>query len=244
MSAVQEFGMVRFWFLLGVAFFDLMLAVVLVGWGYRSAAFLFLFMGAVLGGYALFSVPTMTRDPRGRLQPVEFPYSSIIGTAGAIAVLGSALYVATKTTRPQAAIASPPQAKLEVMRPLAPEPAYQSPRSFNPAAGTAALYKCVDGRQHTSFQSQPCPAGSEQVWVRDATPEPPSRRTQRYVHSSPASQASVTSRSTSAGASNPAANPACRAARAADAAYRAQPLSQVKHDGLRWHGDRIRESCY
>jgi hypothetical protein len=236
--------MARFWFLLGVAFFDLILAVVLVGWGYRSAAFLFLLMGALLGGYALFSVPTTTRDARGRLRSVEFPYSTLLGTVGAIAILVSAVYVATATTQPRAAKESPPPASEVVVRPVATEPPYQSPRSFNPAASTAALYKCVDGKQHSSFQSQPCPAGSEQVWVRDATPETPSRRTQRYVYSSPSPRASNSPGSSSAGASNPSASPACRAARAADAAYRAQPLSRVKHDGLRWHGDRIREACY
>jgi hypothetical protein len=235
--------MTRFWFLLGVAFFDLILAVVLVGWGYRSAAFLFLLMGALLGGYALFSVPTMTRDARGRLRPVEFPYSTLLGTVGAIAILVSAVYVATATTQPRTAKAPPPPARQVEVRPVASERPYQPPRSFNPAASTAALYKCVDGKQHTSFQSQPCPAGSEQVWIRDATPERPSRRTQRYEYSNPSSQASVSPRSSSAGASDPSDSPACRAARAADAAYRAQPLSRIKHDGLRWHGDRIREAC-
>ena len=47
--------MAKFWFLLTVAFIDLMVAVVLVNWGYRSAAFLFLLMAALLGAYAFFS---------------------------------------------------------------------------------------------------------------------------------------------------------------------------------------------
>jgi len=36
---------------------------------------------------------------------------------------------------------------------------------------------------------------------------------------------------------------ACQAAREADRRYRQQPLSLVKHDGLRRHGDAIRQAC-
>jgi hypothetical protein len=36
---------------------------------------------------------------------------------------------------------------------------------------------------------------------------------------------------------------ACQAARDADSRYRRQPLSQVTHDGLRRHGDAIRNAC-
>jgi len=35
------------------------------------------------------------------------------------------------------------------------------------------LHKCVDAKGHTSYQSDPCDAGQREVWVRDATPEPP-----------------------------------------------------------------------
>ncbi|MGS1079138.1 DUF4124 domain-containing protein [Pseudoxanthomonas beigongshangi] len=35
------------------------------------------------------------------------------------------------------------------------------------------LHKCVDARGHTSYQSDPCDAGQREIWVRDATPEPP-----------------------------------------------------------------------
>lgn len=44
------------------------------------------------------------------------------------------------------------------------------------AAATAQaqqLHKCVDAKGHTSYQSDPCNAGQREVWVRDATPEPP-----------------------------------------------------------------------
>lgn len=36
-----------------------------------------------------------------------------------------------------------------------------------------SLYKCTDPQGAVTIQSAPCPAGSTQVWRRDATPEPP-----------------------------------------------------------------------
>ncbi|GAB2498082.1 DUF4124 domain-containing protein [Arenimonas alkanexedens] len=115
----------------------------------------------------------------------------------------------------------------------------------------AALYKCLDARGHASYQSQACPVASEQVWVRDAAPEPageppvppaPVASAKSPVDSrdiirpsrGTASAGDSGRKSTSAG---------CQRARAADTAYRAQPLSRVTHDGLRRHGDRIRAAC-
>lgn len=40
------------------------------------------------------------------------------------------------------------------------------------AASKNLLYKCVDAAGVVSIQSVACPAGSTQVWKRDATPEP------------------------------------------------------------------------
>lgn len=38
----------------------------------------------------------------------------------------------------------------------------------------AALYKCSGpGKGAISIQSEPCSAGSRQIWMRDGTPEPP-----------------------------------------------------------------------
>ncbi|WP_339828053.1 DUF4124 domain-containing protein [uncultured Arenimonas sp.] len=39
-------------------------------------------------------------------------------------------------------------------------------------AAAESLYKCTDAKGAISIQSEPCPAGSTQVWKRDATPEP------------------------------------------------------------------------
>ena len=39
-------------------------------------------------------------------------------------------------------------------------------------AAAESLYKCTDAQGAVSILSQPCPAGSTQVWKRDATPEP------------------------------------------------------------------------
>lgn len=46
------------------------------------------------------------------------------------------------------------------------------------------LYKCINGKGHPSYQSEPCSAQQSQVWVRDATPEPEPPPSQR-----PAAQA-------------------------------------------------------
>ncbi|HEY9142739.1 MAG TPA: DUF4124 domain-containing protein [Arenimonas sp.] len=39
-------------------------------------------------------------------------------------------------------------------------------------AAAESLYKCTDAKGAVSILSEPCPAGSTQVWKRDATPEP------------------------------------------------------------------------
>lgn len=123
-------------------------------------------------------------------------------------------------------------------------------------AGAAALYKCVDGRGQVSYQSQACADGAEQAWVREATPqgleaEAPAPAPPPVAE--PVGGASDVrivirpgGRRPEAGGSPPvrkAASVACRRAQAADAAYRAQPLGRVKHDGLRRHGDRILAAC-
>lgn len=133
-------------------------------------------------------------------------------------------------------------------------PADQAPRSYSPSATSNALYKCVDGAGHQSFQSQPCAIGTTQAWVRDATPEPepsPDERRrrarveqigQRHVASVPYDPGNSSgSRSTPQA---PGSSAACQSARAADAAYRRQPLRYVTHDGLRRRGDRVNAACY
>lgn len=41
-------------------------------------------------------------------------------------------------------------------------------------ASAASLYKCSGPKKDAvSIQSAPCPAGSNQIWVRDGTPDPP-----------------------------------------------------------------------
>jgi hypothetical protein len=41
-----------------------------------------------------------------------------------------------------------------------------------PAARAGDLYKCADAKGATTVQSDPCPAGSTQVWKRDSAPAP------------------------------------------------------------------------
>lgn len=248
--------MAKFWFLLTVAFIDLMVAVVLVNWGYGSVAFLFLLMAALLGAYAFFSTPSVQRDPRGRLRQAEVPYSGVLGTVGAIAILSSAGYVAFVSRQP-----NPPEPRAVPVQSTAPRPqpraeTYAPPRSYSPATSGAALYKCVDGKGHSSFQSHPCAADTTQAWVRDATPEPePTPAQQRRMalaRQAAERQAANDAAAQSGGYSmngattrvGPGSSAACRSARAADAAYRRQPLQYVTHDGLRQHGDRIQEACY
>jgi hypothetical protein len=247
--------MAKFWFLLTVAFVDLMVAVVLVNWGYGSAAFLFLLMAALLGAYAFFSTPSVQRDPRGRLRSAEVPYSGVLGTVGAIAILSSAGYVAFISSQPKPPEPRAGRVQVAAPRPAPPVETYTPPRSYSPAASGAALYKCVDAKGHASFQSQPCAADATQAWVRDATPDPEptaaQRRRMALARQAAERQAELDAAARSGGYSqssgsrtDPGSSPACQAARAADAAYRRQPLQYVTHDGLRRHGDRIQEACY
>ena len=249
MSAVA-----KFWFLLAIAFFDLVVALVLAGRGYSSPAYLFLLMAALVGGYAVFSGPQTRRDSRGRLQSAELPYAGVLGTVGAVAILASAWYVAVSTTSP-APMAAPSRPVVSRMPAAAPEPPYVAPRSFNPSPNAAVIYKCVDARGHASYQSQPCAGAAEQAWVRDATPEPPPTRAQQIQRAraqretaSRSAQSDIRwqgqTSSANSGSADPGQSSACQAARAADAAYRRQPLRYVTHDGLRRHGDAIHRACY
>lgn len=148
--------------------------------------------------------------------------------------------------------ASPP-----TLAPPVPTPRsqpYPSPRSSPSAVSSGALYKCVDSAGHHSFQSQPCPVDSTQAWVRDATPEPePSpaerrrrARTEQQSHrrEAPRSYDPGYSPGSPSMSQDPGSSAACRVARAADAAYRRQPLRYVTHDGLRRHGDRVNAACH
>lgn len=242
----------KFWFLLTIAFVDLALALVLASRGYGPEAWLFVLIAGILGGYAFLSAPSVQRDPRGRLQPAEVPYGGVLGTVGAIVILCSAGYVAFSTTQLGQPAGSVAPVHVEAPRSAPVPQAYAPPRSYRPAASGAALYKCVDPSGQASYQSGPCPPGSRQDWVRDATPEPEPTPAQRRLlarqrEASRQRQVQSPSYSHSPGGARQSANPessaACQAARAADAAYRRRPLKQVTHDGLRQHGDRIRAAC-
>jgi hypothetical protein len=121
-----------------------------------------------------------------------------------------------------------------------------------PGVEAASLYKCVGADGGVSYQSSACEAGAKQVWERPVEAG--------QAPASPAAEGSATAVEPVVGKEGrpvlrrvgaaPRATPsrksdsaACRRAHAADAAYRAQPLSRVKHDGLRRHGDRIRAAC-
>ena len=241
----------KFWFLLGVAFFDLVVAAVLIGRGATSAGFIFFVLAALVGGYALFSPPKPQRDARGRLQPVEAPFGALIGVVGAIAILGGAAYVAFATGTPKPATPKPPRPA--AVAPVASSNQAESWRAPPPRRREwgGVIYKCIAANGHPSYQSQPCPPGSERAWVRDATPDPPPSRAElerqaraRRAEQQQAQQNNGTVYWTAPSESGSAKTRACKAARAADAEYRRQPLSQITHDGLRWHGDQIQEACY
>lgn len=127
-------------------------------------------------------------------------------------------------------------------------------------ADAASLYKCSDGEGRLSYQSAPCPPGAAVVWERAVSAEaaPPAARdasadTDAFAATAkgagkPSSRNATPPVRRSSGAPRaspprPSASRACQSAKAADAAYRAQPLSRVTHDGLRRHGDRIRQAC-
>ncbi len=88
------------------------------------------------------------------------------------------------------------------------------------AAAAQQLHKCVDAHGHASYQSAPCEANQQQVWVRDATPEPaqsPQATASRRANRSPgAAQATGLPRvpaSAPAAASLPISSSTCEAAR-------------------------------
>ena len=234
--------MKSFGWLLVLAFVDLAVAGVMIGRGERGVALVFIVMAVLTAAFALFSKPELRRDPRGRLQPVDPPFSRVLGVAGAVAILGAAAYVAVSTGRPTekpVRSAARPAALLTT----APAPA---PRPVPRTESGNWMHKCVDASGHTSFQSAPCAPGSQQVWRRPVTPE---REPARVARTRPST--SPAARSGSAGVSGgwtsqrvrQQDSAACQAAREADRRYRRQPLSQVTHDGLRRHGDAIREAC-
>lgn len=117
----------------------------------------------------------------------------------------------------------------------------------------ASLFKCSDGEGRASYQSAPCDPGSVQVWERPVTPvqaplpspTPAAGSTARSGREPRQATAVAWPGTATRQAAPPrkSASEGCRRAHAADAAYRAQPLSRVKHDGLRRHGDRIRAAC-
>lgn len=247
--------MLRFWGLLSLAFVDLVVAGVMLGRGERNTALLFIALAVVSAAIALLWNPAPRRDARGRLQPAELPYGTVIGVVGAAAILGGAAYVATYTSRASLAppaVVRPAQRALPVQAPTRPVVARPAPRAPAPTA-SGLLYKCVGADGVPSYQSQPCGPEARREWVREATPEPAptpaqlaawQRRTPSPGRTGGASARGATGDGASVSSSRHAGKrAACEAARAADAAYRRQPLKYVTHDGLRRHGDAVREAC-
>jgi hypothetical protein len=165
------------------------------------------------------------------------------------------LLAVTHVSKRSAQVEAAEEDRAPAAAPPVPEPrAYAAPRSYSPPATANALYKCVDASGHQSFQSQPCASGATQAWVRDATPapEPRSDETRRRAREERLAQQQAASSSHESGQSSrthsnpqaPGSSAACQAARAADAAYRRQPLRYVTHDGLRRLGDQVSAACY
>lgn len=236
-----------FGLLLGLAFVDLGIAGLMVSRGDRGIALLFMLLAVVTAGFALASISSVRRSPRGRLETVEPRYAQFLGAVGAIAILGAAAYVAAITTSPRAprTAPAPVEAKPRAVTAAAPRPA---PRRAYVASNL--LYKCEDASGAHSFQSQPCAAGSRQVWAREVTPEPEPMPSQRVRLRGPREPSPPATSSGGGWSAYESANStgersaACRAARSADAAYRRRPLSQITHAGLRHHGDAIQRACY
>src|SRR5687768_17242618 len=102
-------------------------------------------MSALLGSYASFSTPLVLCDPRGRLRQAEVPYSGVLGTVGAIAILSSAGYVAFISSQPKPPEPRPVPVQVGAPRPAPRVETYAPPRSYSPSSSGGALYKCVDG---------------------------------------------------------------------------------------------------
>lgn len=229
-----------FWFL-GLAFVDLAVAGAMVGRGERGVALLFMALAAATAAYALFAKPTLRRDPRGGLQETEPPFASLLGVAGALAILAAAGYIAVSTSRPV------PQQVQQRSNPAAQAAASMPARQDRPHARRAPsgnwLHKCVDSAGLASYQSAACPSGSRLEWRRSVAPEPGTARVRVRPGNPTVVQPSQTYRHPSDRRVAKKDSAACQAAREADRRYRAQPLKLVKHDGLRLHGDAIRSAC-
>jgi hypothetical protein len=236
-----------FGLLLGLAFVDLGIAGFMASRGDRGIALLFMLLAVVTAGFALASVSSVRRNPRGRLEAVEPPFAKVLGFAGAVAILGAAAYVATVTTSPRGPKVAPVPAEARPRAVATPAP---RPVPRRVPVATNLLYKCEDASGAHSFQSQPCAAGSRQVWAREVTPEPeptPAQRARLRRERQWAPPATSSGGGWSAYEQDDSTgerSAACRSARAADAAYRRRPLSQVTHEGLRRHGDAIQRACY
>lgn len=122
-----------------------------------------------------------------------------------------------------------------------------------PAAEAQSLFKCVDAKGAESFQSDPCAAGARQVWVRDATPEPPLSSQQQAVQEAKRRRdhADALALSRDAGTDRAALPPRvyspsasdCAAMRVQEKAYRQTRGLRITHDELRQWGDRVYEAC-
>jgi hypothetical protein len=115
-------------------------------------------------------------------------------------------------------------------------------------ADAASLHKCKHAGGGISYQSAPCGPGEQQVWARELMPDgesvpKPSRVAAARVPAAASRPVRPAANAPRASPPRRSASRACKSAKAADAAYRAQPLSRVTHDGLRRHGDRIRLAC-
>lgn len=235
--------MKSFGLLLGLAFVDLAVAGVMLGRGERGVALIFIVLAVLTAAFALFAKPGLRRDPRGRLQPVDPPFSRVLGVAGAVAILGAAAHVAVSTGRPLAEQVPRTARPVPFVAPAEPPAQRATPR---PAPAGNWMHKCVDASGHPSFQSAPCPAGSRQEWRRPVTPELEPARSVRTRQPSTSTSHSGSADLHPGGSRQRVRkehSAACQAARDADARYRRQPLRQVTHDGLRRHGDAIRNAC-
>lgn len=230
-----------FWMLLVLAVADLVVAAELASRDERRLGFVFVLLAVVTAGLAVFAATPRRQSRQGDGGLKWLPMVNLLATFGAAAIISAAAYIAVTTTSPPVREPAHEATHQPVPTPVARTPAVV-PR---PTQRKGLLYKCEGSGGDLSFQSQPCPPGSRQVWVRAVTPEPepPRRRARTATADHPRPQVTWSAEGRASEPQTGERSTACRAAREADAAYRRRPLSQVTHDGLRRHGDAIRRAC-
>lgn len=143
----------RFWILLAFAFVDLLVAGILAGRGDRNLALVFLALAGVLGLLAFVGGRRQQYDAHGRKIERDTPYAAILGTVGALAIVGAAVTVFVLTSKPRAIEAAAPTRPPAIERhgryppPEPPaRPRYTRPPGLGCMIRGNGECRCIDGQ--------------------------------------------------------------------------------------------------